>query len=241
MLLFIGRPSTVQCAAQIVVPKLFLTLIIASIFVKSERLLRVFQSKFVASRNQHLRTTAVELFIVIVLSVIQQVIIIFQFLHFGIGIRFESIPEALTLQIYCDTMTINISQTIYTSFVALICMIQAFRARKLPENYNETKFITMAMLCVFLVQLISLPLLASRQSPQAIALTEGIMICLINSLLLLILYGYKVIIILFLPEKNTSKYFQKQTAHWQQRNVERQMQNRNFLAKTEDRSATTQC
>ena len=223
ILLFIGRPEKFQCGAQIVVAKLFMTLIIASILVKSERLLRVFQSQTIVSEKHHILTNAIEVSIIIVFTVIQLAIIFLMFVFSGLDTRTRTISQMLTLQIYCDTLTISITQNIYTSMVTLLCMIQAFRARKLPENYNETKFITLAMLCVLLVQLISMPLLASSQSPQAIALTEGLMIFLSNSFLLLLLYGYKVIIILFYPEKNTTAIFQHMTRQWQQKRVDRQM------------------
>ena len=210
-----------------VVSKFFMTLVIASVFVKSERLLRVFQCRIIVSEKFHIWTRAIEVFIVVVLTLMQQVITFLIFLFHGIGTRTHSITETLTLQIYCDTFAISITQNIYTAAVTLLCMIQAFRARKLPENYNETKFITLAMLCVLLVQLISMPLLASSQSPQEVSLIEGLMIFLSSTFLLLILYGYKVIIILFYPEKNTTAIFQLMTRQWLKKCVDKQIMLRN--------------
>ena len=227
ILLFVGRPARFQCGAQIVITKLLLTLVITSIFVRTERLLKVFQSKTIVSGRQRLWKRAVDVFILLTLTVIQQAIIFLIFLYNGVGTSINADNEKLVLEIYCNTLTNKITQSIYTSLVTLLCLIQAFNARKLRENYNETKFITLAMLCVLVVQPISMPLLASSNSPQEVSLIEGITIFLCNSFLLLILYGYKIIIILVYPEKNTAAIFQQQTHLWQDKRVKRNMQRRN--------------
>ncbi|XFF80948.1 hypothetical protein AB1E18_007167 [Capra hircus] len=46
----------------------------------------------------------------------------------------------------------------YTAIPAFMCFIRAFKGRKLPENYNEAKFITFGMLICFIAWITFIPI-----------------------------------------------------------------------------------
>ncbi|XP_078398347.1 G-protein coupled receptor family C group 6 member A [Cetorhinus maximus] len=96
----------------------------------------------------------------------------------------------------------------YIAFLALICFTFAFKGRKLPENYNEAKFITFSMLIYFISWITFVPVYVTTHglylpAVEVVAIlssTYGILCCH---------FFPKCYIILFKKECNTTKSFLK--------------------------------
>ena len=97
----------------------------------------------------------------------------------------------------CHVMFHLSGQLVYIILLEVICCIQAFRARNLPDIFNETKYITFAMFSATLVMLITVPLVASYENPIDKNTVISVAIMIANLLILLILYTHKVVIIWF--------------------------------------------
>ena len=68
-------------------------------------------------------------------------------------------PNEATMEPYCNTQEASfLSSLVYNGMLVFCCSYFAFKTRKLPENYNESHFISLCVYCTIIVWIVFVPL-----------------------------------------------------------------------------------
>lgn len=216
-MLFVGRPNPFQCKARQVLYGISFTLCVSCILVKSLQILLAFQfdpvlqevlRKFYKPYGIIFTCVALQTVTCICWLVLQS-----PFSHTNI--------QTTTLLEYCHEGSYLAFGVMlgYIAILAFICFIFAFKGRKLPQYYNEAKFITFSMLLYLISWLLFIPVYVT---------TSGVYLPAVEMVVILIsTYGIlschffpKCYRILFQRDTNTKSAFEKQVYEYSNRTVD---------------------
>ena len=121
---------------------------------------------------------------------------------------------------YCNSDIHIVTQLSWAFILLVLNSAVAIKARHLPENFKETRVVVFAsMSCVIVGNVIWLSFFQRNYYWKTIFLFYSIFS--LNCINFMILYGYKVYILIFVPEKNTKKHFNLCTMAQVQKQAER--------------------
>ncbi|XP_030007222.1 extracellular calcium-sensing receptor-like [Sphaeramia orbicularis] len=207
-LVFIGRPSVWSCRFQQAAFGISFVLCVSCLLVKTMVVLAAFRSARPGAaalmkwfgpglqRGSVCLFTSVQIIICIIwLSISPPVP------HRDLGIQGSKVTLKCAM-----ASVVGFSLVLgYIGLLACSCLLLAFLARKLPDNFNEAKLITFSMLIFCAVWVAFVPAYVS--SPGKYVVAVEIFAILASSYgLLFCIFAPKCFIILLRPEKNTKKH-----------------------------------
>ncbi|XP_054650565.1 extracellular calcium-sensing receptor-like [Dunckerocampus dactyliophorus] len=208
-LLFIGRPSAWACRFQQAAFGVSFVLCLSCLLVKTVVVLVAFRSSHSSSKNlikwfsPWQQRGSIGLFTCIQVGIICAIWLSLSPPLPGHDLGLQG--SKVTLKCAMDSV-VGFSLVLgYIGLLACTCLLLAFMARKLPDNFNEAKLITFSMIIFCAVWVAFVPAYVSSPGKYVVAV-EVFAILASSYGLLFCIFAPKCFIIVLRPEKNTRKY-----------------------------------
>ncbi|KAM9035927.1 vomeronasal type-2 receptor 1-like [Sarcophilus harrisii] len=204
-LLFIGKPYDWSCKARQVTLALGFSLCLSCILGKTIRLYSSHRASKSKVRFTSVRPICQKL--IVLVSVLIETGLCTAYLVIMPPKLYKNM-ESQTIKIIleCNEGSIELLCSVFgfDVFLALLCFLTTFVARKLPDNYNEAKCVTFGMLVFFIVWISFVPAYLSTKGKFKVAVE--IFAILASSIGLLgCIFAPKCYIILIRPKRNTDE------------------------------------
>ena len=209
LLLFTIHPHSYKfiCILRPVGVGFLLTLVLSITFSKTQRLLFIFQAKTKLSRKKILFSTLAQRSMIVTACLIQIGLSTLLLLFFIKPVFSVEENWLRSEYVSCDEGNVLTLQIGFAFTLSMMCTVQAFRSRNLPENFNESVSIFFAVSITSLILISIVPLQFSKMEIDYILFLDAITLFLANTALLFTIFGYKVFIIMCKPDENTQEAF----------------------------------
>lgn len=213
------EPTDMFCSATSVWRYCTLTLSITVLFVKTMRITSVFQVDRVAQLFSPCFKTVTRQTVLISAMNSLALTLIALWMSIDPPKREKIIRSDEYIFLVCKPFHTNFGLSLfiavcgYTLAVALLCTYYAFKARSIPENFNEAKYIGFSMYILLLSSLAYYPVVFNFESwyvtlvscTTALVTSFGFLSCM---------FGPKIYILFFHPEQNTLQSARSQVSQY---------------------------
>lgn len=214
--LFVGKPSAAQCKVRQVLYGLSFTMCVSCILVKSLKVLLAFHMNLMLKK---LLRRLYKPYAIVSMCVALQAVTCACWLILK-SPKTTSIVFLRSVLEECDEGSYVAFGVMlgYIALLALVCFVFAFQGRKLPQKYNEAKFITFGMLIYLIAWIIFIPTYVNTKGKYLPAV-EMIVILISSYAVLSCHFFPKCYIIVFRKTQNTKDAFVRSIYEYSKRTV----------------------
>ena len=181
------------------------TAFVAVTLAKVEKPILVFRDRKQLTQRDINRTIAQQYLMITLIPLASIMLAVIRYKISPVGIMTSFNDVTVKKRITCSTDGHLHIQIVLIIILSMFTLIQAYRARNLPDNYSESMTILYSSFSAAVFLGIFFPLYYSQESDQARMHVQWIILSSVGLILTLSMYARKIFIIVFQAEKNTMK------------------------------------
>ncbi|VDD87151.1 unnamed protein product [Enterobius vermicularis] len=199
--ILLSKPTPNICALSRIIIGLSMSVVYAAILTKTNRLSRVFSPKSAARPGCIVPRAQIAICAAIVS--VQVVGSLIWLVWEPPGITIQQ-PTRTTAVLTCKATAAHlVASLLYNMLLIIACTIYAFKTRKIPENFNETRLIGFTMYSTSILWLSFGPIYFATQNNFKIQITSlSMAVSLSGTVALCCFFAPKVYIVIWQPDKN---------------------------------------
>lgn len=209
--LWIGSPTETKCTLRPVTTAIFMTITTSILSVRAYRYVCIFQSKF-HKKSTKLQSIQSQFVSVFVSTLFPVAAITISFTFFPPETSKREVVDKATPKVYkecnIETQYLTVGLGLYLLILSIVCCAMAFQTRKLPEVFNDAKWLAMTIFTQNIIWFASTVVYIARPNDRAMAMSLNVVLCG------LVILGFnflpKIFIIIKYPEKNKREFVSRQ-------------------------------
>ncbi|XP_041443716.1 vomeronasal type-2 receptor 26-like [Xenopus laevis] len=209
---FIGYPQPQMCLLRQVAFGMVFSLCISCVLAKTITVVIAFNATKPGSRLRQWAGVKVAYYIIVICNLIQLVLCVMWLIISPSFPELDLYTKPGIIIVICNEGSITFFWCMlgYLGLLASLSFIVAFLARRLPDSFNEAKFITFSMLAFLSVWLSFIPAYLSARGMYTVAM-EVFAILISSWAVLGCIFVPKCFIILFWPSMNSREHLRAMT------------------------------
>ncbi|XP_077977726.1 metabotropic glutamate receptor 2-like [Glandiceps talaboti] len=156
---FIAKPKTITCYINRLGFMMSFTLTYGPLLTKTNRIYRIFDAGKKSTKRPQFISPRSQVVISLIMGLFQLIISATWLIYIPPeAILVVPIPKEKNVELSCNiTENEVIASLCYNVLLVLLCSYYAFKARKVPSNYNETRFISVSVYTTLVIWLAFIP------------------------------------------------------------------------------------